>query len=85
MYSVFQKHIFFLYLSKIYSFMVRLHCPTPTPIPILIQIPVICRKVTLGPILIVILMQSYYENYLKTTLLIPISVSNWVQYPSASE
>ena len=45
------------------------HCPTPMPIPILILIPIICRKVTLGLILMVILMQSYYEKYLKTHLI----------------
>ena len=39
------------------------------PIPFLILIPIICRKVTLGLILMVILMQSYYEKYLKTHLI----------------
>ena len=33
----------------------------------------------------VIPMQSYYENYLKTIVSVPISVSYWVQYPSTSE
>ena len=39
--------------------------PIHIPIPILI----LCRKAPLGPIPIAILMQSYYENYLKNHLI----------------
>ena len=49
--------------------MVCLHCPTPMPIHILIPILILCRKAPPGPIPMVIPMQSYYENYLKTQLI----------------
>ena len=38
------------------------------PIHIPIPIAIICRKAPLGPIPMVILMQSYYESYLKNHL-----------------
>ena len=65
--------------------MVCFHCLTPMLIHIPIPIPILCRKAPLGPIPMVILIQSYYENYLKNDLIATISVSNWVQYPSALE
>ena len=46
--------------------MVCFYCPTPMLIHIPIPIPILCRKALLGPIPMVILIQSYYENYLKT-------------------
>ena len=39
------------------------------PIHILIPIPILCRKDPLGLISMVILMHSYYENYLKNHLI----------------
>ena len=39
------------------------------PIPIPIPIPILCRKTPQGPIPMVILMHSYYENYLKNHLI----------------
>ena len=34
-----------------------------------IPIPILCRKAPLGPIQMVILMESYYENYLTNHLI----------------
>ena len=59
--------------------MVNFHCPTPIPILIPRPIPVKWTKAPLGPILMVIPMDSYYENYLNSTLSVPILVPNWVQ------
>ena len=47
------------------SIMVCLHCTIPIPTPI----PIICRKAILGQILMVILIQSYHENYFKKHLI----------------
>ena len=49
--------------------MVCFYCPTPMPIHIPIPILLICSKVPLGLILMIILMQSYCENYLKNHLI----------------
>ena len=38
--------------------MVHFHCPTPIPIPFIVPIPVVCRSAPLGPIPMVIPMQS---------------------------
>ena len=69
--------------------MVCSHCPIPIPRPIPIPIPIVCRSAPLGPIPMVILMvipmDSSYENYLNSTLSVPISVPKWVQYPLESE
>ena len=72
-------HCFGFWLTVLCAFMVRFHCPTPIPIPIpikwtkapLVQIPMV--------IPMVIPMDNYYENYLNSTLLVLISVPNWVQ------
>ena len=48
--------------------MVCFHCPTPMPIHIPIPVQILCRKAPLGTIPMFILMQSYYENYLKNRL-----------------
>ena len=56
--SAFPKHIPLF-------FMVCFHCPTPMLIPI----PILRRKAPLEPIPMVILMQSYYENYFKNHLI----------------
>ena len=42
---------------------------SPTPIPIHIPILILCRKTPLELISMVILMQSYFENYLKKHLI----------------
>ena len=50
------------------------HCLTLMPIHIPIPILIICRKAPLGPIPMVILILSYYENYLNNHL-ISINIS----------
>ena len=65
--------------------MVCFHCPIPIPRPIPIPIPIVYRSAPLGPIPMVIPMDSSYENYLNPTLSVPISVPKWVQYPLESE
>ena len=57
--------------------MVCLHCPIPIPTPIRI----LCRKTTLGPIL----MESWNKNWAKFHLIGTDIGTNWLQYPSTSE
>ena len=59
--------------------MVCFHCPTPVPIHTPIPILILCRKAPLGRIQMVILMQSYYENYLKNHL-ISTNISVEIRY-----
>ena len=63
-----QKSVFFIQVHleamKCPTLMVCFHSSTP----MLIHIPIICRKARLGLIPMVILMQSYYENYFKNHL-----------------
>ena len=59
------RQMFTRTIYYVQSIMVCLHCTIPIPTPI----PIICRKVILGQILMVILIQSYHENYFKKHLI----------------